>query len=281
MWLGIIVAGLSTFSTLRPYFSPTTPNIGFMTSGQLLANSIDVLLQFFIAFALFGVVPAAIRGAVLKKRHTNSLNLDVQTGESEKRDRSKTLLPIAALALTIFAADIEARSLYPDTSKAKTVKIAREAVEQFSSEQRAAFISLKTLAEEWNQLVEQWSDLYENNIRFQDFGTQAEPVITELSTLLTSASNNQRLLVGTAAEQLFVGVIDHYQEKLVPLRGATAAITAGDSNRQAGYAQRYSQIDSRSQAVLCEYLRMWFASPLVGGLGDAELDRGRQELAQC
>lgn len=278
MWLGIVAAGFTTTARLRPYFSPTTPNLGFMTSGEMVAFAIDALLGFFITFALFGLLPAAIR----RRTQKQTLTLDVFTGEPEKSDRSRGLLPIVALGLAILAADLDARSAYPDTTKAESARTAREAFENLSSEQISALTTLRSFAGDWNQLVERWVDLYRNpNLGFQAFGTKAQPIVAELGTLVANASSSQRLLTGTPAEPLFSALVAHYETKLAALQGLTTAITLGDGVGEQRYEEMYAQINSRDQSVVCEGLMQLFASPFVGAFDDAELQSGVEQLANC
>lgn len=278
MWLGIVLAGFTTTARLRPYFSPTTPNLGFMTSGEMVAFAIDALLGFSISFALFGLLPAALR----RRTQKNKLSLDVFTGEPEKPDRSRSLLPIGALALAILAADLDARSAYPDTSKAESARTAREAFENLSSEQISALTTLRSLAGDWNQLTQKWVDLYQNpNLGFQDFGTQAQPIVEELSDLMTTASSSQRLLTGTPAEPIYSALVAHYEAKLIALQGLTTAITLGDGIGEQRYEAMYAEVNSRNQSVICEGLLRMFASPFIGAFDDAELQSGVEQLANC
>lgn len=278
MWLGLFLGGMSTYSSLAGYFNEETPNLTYLTSYDVTSLLIDVCVQFAIAFAMFGIVPASIR----RYRRGKQSVLAEMTSDSAARNTSLLLLPIAAIAVSVLAADFSARATFTDTSKADDVKAAREAVEGLSSKQLDAFTSLKALPSKWNVLSLKWVTLYSDpNIGFSNFGAQAQPIVDELRLLIDSAVASQQALVGSEAELIFGRAVTHYSAKLEAVQGITSAIAVGDAATEQRYGELLADLNARNTEVACTLIRNILASPFAGGLGEEEYQRGLDQLSQC
>jgi len=278
MWLGLALGGMSTYSSLVGYFDEETPSLTYLTSYGIISMLIDGCVQFAIAFAMFGVVPASIR----RFQRSKQLELSVSTTDSAGRNTSLLLLPLTAIAVSVLAADFNARATFTDTSRADEVKAARESVEGLSSEQVAAFTSLKELPSKWNDLSLKWVTLYSDpNIGFANFGAQAQPIVNELRLLVDNAVASQDSLVGSEAELIFGRAVTHYSARLEAVQGITSAIAVGDAATEQKYGELLADLNARNTEVACALIRNTLASPFAGGLGDEEYQRGLDQLSQC
>jgi len=278
LWLGLILGAMTTFGSLGSSFDQAQPNLGFFTTGALLALVIDACLQFAIAFLLFGVLPASIR----KFQRRRQVTLLSDTASPGGKNTSLLLLPIVAILISIIAADVNARSTFTDTSKAEELKTARVAVERLSPEQREAFTRLKQLPGAWNDLSIQWVTLYtDSNIGLSQFGVQAQPVVDEITRLVEAAAQSQELLTGSEAEPLFGEIVNYYSAKLEAIRGLTSAIAAGDAVSEQQYGEQLADLNAKAEEVACRSLRKMLTSPFAGGIGEEEYQRGLEQLATC
>lgn len=269
---------MATFGSLGSLFNQAQPNLGFFTTGALLALVIDASFQFAIAFLLFGVIPASIR----RLRRRNQTGIFGNSALPTAKNVSLLLLPIAAIATSIVAADLSARSTFTDTSAAEEARTAREALERLSAAQRESFASLKQLPGEWNDLSLQWVRLYnDSNIGMSEFAVRAQPVVDNMELIIGSAVKNQELLVGSEAEPIYRELVAHYSAKLEAVQGMTAAIAAGDSGNEQRFGEQLADLNTNAPQVYCTALRSVLESPFAGGFSETEYQRGLEQLASC
>jgi len=278
MWLGSTLGAFSTYSSLRSYFSPGTPNFTYMSLAEVLALLIDAGFSFGVSFAIFGVLPAVLR----RRAERRELVLLPQQSKNPASARSLMLMPVVAVLVAIGASEISARRLYPDTSIADNARASELAFNRLSPDQVAALEEIQLLPSEWNEVAQEWVNLYLSpELDPQKFGAESQPLLAQLGESIRNAESNQRLLAGTDAASLFDAVVKHYRAKLDAVSMLTSATTKGDVVAISGYEKEMGRLTDLNVAVVCSTFRALVSSPYSGVLTIDERQRVSEQLAQC
>lgn len=278
LWAGVVLGGLSTFGRIREYFDETKPGLSYFTAADFGALLIDAGLGFGISFLMFGVLPAAIRRRGRRRQNP----FLPPPPPSTKPNWSLVIIPLTAVALAIVAAGVDAVGRFPDTTTADALREAREAVNELSEEQRAAFLRLKEMPVEWNEQSQLWVNLYmDPNLGLAEFGNRAQPIVDNLDGLVARSRLDLEILRETDAEQIYRLLVQHYSEKLQAVKGMTTAASIGDAAGEQLYGQLLTELNSKSQAVRCQMIEMWVNSRYAGGIDSAELGRAQEFLKEC
>jgi len=277
-WLGIISGGLTTLGSIISLFDETSPNLGFFTGNQIAILVVVATLSFMLGFLPTGVAVAFIRKSQ-KRNHPTPFG---GQADEQTKDTSLLILPIMVIVLSIFVADLYARSLFSDTTEADRARTAREATNNLTAEQRESFRNLDELPQQWNKLSFQWDDIYENpNLGFSKFESRAKPILDAMQLLMRRATESQDSLVDSDAGLIFADLVLHHSEKLEVIKGLTTAIAVGDAVSEEKLNLQLENLNKQDKIVICTTIVLFLVSPFVGSLTEAEYQRRSEMVSKC
>jgi hypothetical protein len=278
IWSGTTAGVVAVYQDARSYFTAEQPRLAYFSQYDFVALVIDSFFGFGIAWLVFGVVPAALRRRAERLRYPLQPHLQ----ESSKTNVALAVVPIIAVAASIFAAQLDAGNRFTDTTEADAARSARQAFQELSVEQQRAVARFNDLVTLWNQQSQKWVDVYmDPSLSVAETGRRAQPITEELAKIAAEFQIDIRTLEGTEASVVFADLAQHYVDKLDAIKGITLALALEDAAAEAKYGQRLADLNSRSKSIVCAMFQNLSQSRYSSGLSTVEQEQLKTLLTQC